>query len=79
MALLGQFRQAEDITGSFDETVEYRSCRSPLELCSMWSLRVTNVVVDVYREVLIKTVKRLRITSTADSVLYRDLLRCTML
>ena len=42
MALLGQFRQAENITGSFDETAGYRSCRSPLELCSMWSLRVTN-------------------------------------
>ena len=41
MALLGQFRQAENKTGSFDETAGYRSCRSPLELCSMWSLRVT--------------------------------------
>ena len=42
MALLGQFRQAKNITGSFDETAGYRSCRSPLELCFMWSLRVTN-------------------------------------
>ena len=33
---------AEYITGSFDETAGYRSCRSPLEICSMWSLRVTN-------------------------------------
>ena len=32
MALLGQFRQAEDITGSFDEAAGYRSGRSPLEL-----------------------------------------------
>ena len=42
MALLGKFRQAKDITGSFDETAGYRSCKSPLELCSMWSLRVAN-------------------------------------
>ena len=42
MTLLGQFRQAEDITGSFDETAGYRSCRSPLQLCSMWSLRVAD-------------------------------------
>ena len=41
MAVLGQFRQAENMTGSFDETAGYRSWRSPLELCSMWSLRVT--------------------------------------
>ena len=42
MALLGQFRKVENITGSFDETAGYRSCRSPLGLCSMWSLGVTN-------------------------------------
>ena len=42
MALLGQFRQAEDITGSFDEAAGHRSGRSPLELCSMWLLIVTN-------------------------------------
>ena len=42
MAVLGQFRQAENTTGSFDETAGYRSWRSPLELCSIWSLRVTN-------------------------------------
>ena len=42
MALLGKFRQAKDITGSFDETAGYRSCKSPLELCSMWSPRVAN-------------------------------------
>ena len=42
MALLGQFRQAEYITGSFDETAGYRSCRSSLELCSMWLLIATN-------------------------------------
>ena len=34
MALLGQFRRAENKTGSFDETAGYRSCRSPLELCA---------------------------------------------
>ena len=34
MALLGQFRQAENKTGSFDEMAGYRSCRSPLELCA---------------------------------------------
>ena len=49
MALLGQFRQAENKTGSFDETAGYRSCRSPLELCSMWSLRVTNFAQQVRR------------------------------
>ena len=42
MALVGQFRQVENITASFDETAGYRSCRSPLELCFMWSLRTTN-------------------------------------
>ena len=42
MALLGQFREAENITGSFDETAGYRSCRSPLELRSMWLLIATN-------------------------------------
>ena len=42
MALLGQFRKAEKITSSFDETAGYRSCRSSLGLCSMWSLGVTN-------------------------------------
>ena len=38
----GSSPQAENKTGSFDETAGYRSCRSPLELCFMWSLRVTN-------------------------------------
>ena len=49
MALLGQFQQVENKTGSFDETAGYRSCRSPLEQCSMWSLRVTNVAQQVRR------------------------------
>ena len=49
MALLGQFREAENKTGSFNETAGYRSCRSPLELSSMWSLRVTNFTQQVRR------------------------------
>ena len=84
MALLEQFRQAENKTGSFDETAGYRSCRSPLKLCSMWSLRVTNFAQQVRRRSGWRVVrgvdqKRLKIMSTADSVQYRDLLRCTIL
>ena len=38
-------------TVSFDETAGYRSCGSPLELCSMWSLRVTNFAQQVRRRI----------------------------
>ena len=82
MALLGQFWQAENKTGSFDETAGYRSCRSALELCSMWSLRVTNFAQQVRRRSgwrVARGEKRLKIMSTADSVQYRDLPRCTIL
>ena len=87
MALLGQFREAENKTGSFNETAGYRSCRSPLELSSMWSLRVTNFTQQVRRRigwrvargVDQKCQKTENNMSTADSVQYWDLLRCTLL
>ena len=41
--------QAENKTGSFDETAGYRTCRFPQKLCSMWSLRVTNFARQVRR------------------------------
>ena len=82
MALLGQFRKAENITGSSNETAGCWKCRSPLELCSMWSLRVTSFAQQARRRRRVgrgvdqnKTEKM----SAADSVQYRDLLWCTIL
>ena len=64
MALLGQFRQAENVSGTSEET---EALAEVLDL--LWrSLRVTSF------EVLVKNVKRLKIMSTFDSVQDRDLL-----
>ena len=51
-----------------------RSCRSPLELCSMWSLRVTSFAQQARKRSVHQKCQRQKIMSTFDSVQDRDLL-----
>ena len=51
-----------------------RSCRSPLELCSVWSLRVTSFAQQARKRSVDQKCQRLKIMSTFDSVQDRDLL-----